>query len=283
MTIENNSGSSDANRRDFLRRSAGAVVGASLVGVGGAGRTSSARGDETGQRVAGETTKASSTIPLHDALLLPGVHGYAQRSLAAGETLRVRMSADVPYRLSIRRLGVRVDDRESDEVLHSINVATPRVQPIHPGSYIHVASGLSSDESLKSLSLECWLRPWALDRRQGVITQLDDKEPGGMGLVLTENGELAFYCGVDRSTKQACILTAPFPKERVWRHLVATLDGRSARLFIDGKQVAEDKFDAEVKPARCPIRLGASGAEGPATQFLDGDLAAAGGVCCGAR
>jgi hypothetical protein len=56
--------------------------------------------------------------------------------------------------------------------------------------------------------------------------------------------------------------------------LVATWDGRAAKLFIDGQQVAADDFDVDVTPPRCPIRLGASGAEGRATQFLDGDLAA---------
>src|SRR5690348_7955488 len=150
MTIENNSGdekrgSSDASRREFLRQSAGAVVGASLIGIGGTGRTGSAAGAEVDKKPAHELAQAAAgAMPAHESIELPGVHGYAQRSLAAGETLAVRVSADVPYQMSIRRLGVRVDDRTSDEVLHSIDVAKPRVQPIHPGSYIHVARGLSS-------------------------------------------------------------------------------------------------------------------------------------------
>jgi hypothetical protein len=85
---------------------------------------------------------------------------------------------------------------------------------------------------------------------------------------------LAFYCGIDPATKQANVVTAPFPKGREWRHLVATWAGQLGRLFIDGRQVASAAFDATVKPPRLPIRLGASGADGRASHFLDGDLAA---------
>lgn len=254
----------DGSRRDFLRASAAGALGAATMH---ANRIAAAE-------PAGTTpTAASVPLPQHQGVDLPGVHGYAQKSLAAGEQLKIRISADVPYRLSIRRLGPKVDDRASDQVVHTFDEAQPRGQPIHPGSYVHVAKGLATDKPLNEFTLECWLRPWALNRRQGIVTQLDEAT-GGIGLVLTAASELSLCCGVDRVTRKPCTLSAPFPAGRTWRHLAATWDGKTARLFIDGKPIASKKFDSEAKPAAAPLRLGASGDRTLATHFLDGDLAA---------
>jgi N,N-dimethylformamidase len=256
----------DASRRDFLRGSAATVLGASVVC---SGEAVAAQPLEKGQ-----SSPDPNPLPQHKAVRLPGVHGYAEKSLAAGERLHLRISADVEYRLSMRRLGPRVDDRDSDEIVHRFAVAEPRVQPIHPGSYIHFAKGLDADRALDTLTLECWLRPWVLNRRQGIITQLDNADGPGIGLLLTSQSELAFHCGVDRDSGKPCVLTSQVPAGRTWRHFVATWDGKTARLFLDGKPAAEAKFNAVVKPHKGPLRLGASGSNGTAVEFLDGDLAA---------
>ncbi len=83
-----------------------------------------------------------------------------------------------------------------------------------------------------------------------------------------------FHCGIRHKTHEACILSAPFPKGQEWQHLVASWDGRTAKIFINGQKVAAAKFNATVTAPKYPLRLGASGNEGRASQFLDGDLAA---------
>src|SRR5689334_21429832 len=86
--------STDASRRDFLRASAATVLGAAAAAT-----SRPANAVEPSQaNIAVSELKAD--IPPHQAVAIPGVHGYAQRSLAAGETLQIRISADVPYRMS---------------------------------------------------------------------------------------------------------------------------------------------------------------------------------------
>ncbi len=84
--------------------------------------------------------------PLPKALGVPGVHSYAQKIIAAGETLQFRTSATVPYELSICRLGHKVDDPTSDEVLKTFPVAEPTPQPIPPGSFVHSVRPLPAYE-----------------------------------------------------------------------------------------------------------------------------------------
>ena len=85
-------------------------------------------------------------MPPHRALHLPGLHSYAQRSIAAGDTIEFRVSSTVPYRLSVCRLAGEVDEPTSDVVLHTLEEEQPSQQPIHPGSYVHV------DQALEDLS-----------------------------------------------------------------------------------------------------------------------------------
>ena len=53
-------------------------------------------------------------------------------------------------------------------------------QPIHPGSYVFVARGLSGP--FRGLSLECWVRPFDLKRLQGVLSQEDKTSDDGFAL-----------------------------------------------------------------------------------------------------
>ncbi len=73
--------------------SATVVVGASLIGIAGTDTKSSVSEAGTGNQSRDKSSSETSTIsiPPHDAIRLPGVHGYAQRSIVAGEALRVRI------------------------------------------------------------------------------------------------------------------------------------------------------------------------------------------------
>ena len=73
-------------------------------------------------------------FPPHRWLVVPGVHGYADGdSVAAGQTVSFHISNTVPYRLSICRLGHKLDDSSGDHLLHEFPETAPYSQPIHPG------------------------------------------------------------------------------------------------------------------------------------------------------
>jgi N,N-dimethylformamidase len=105
-------------------------------------------------------------IPSHHAINLPGLHAYAQKSIAAGEEIEFRVSSTVPYDLSVVKLGADPENRDKDPVLQSFQVEQPQAQPIHPGSYLHVAKSLPVERRLSQLSLECWIRPFKFGQSQ---------------------------------------------------------------------------------------------------------------------
>ncbi len=81
----------------------------------------------------------SRSIPPHRPLVVPGVHGYTRsKTVHAGEPIDIHISSDRPYHLSVCRLGPDPDSRREDTVVADLGASPARVQPIHPGSYIHV-------------------------------------------------------------------------------------------------------------------------------------------------
>ncbi|HWB11566.1 MAG TPA: AAA family ATPase, partial [Pirellulales bacterium] len=109
------------------------------------------RGDSRG-------TSLPGSLPAVRPLPLEGIHAYADRaSAAAGETVRFYVSATHPYEFQVCRLAGDVDGPGADAVLFTQRVDEPVMQPIHPGSYIHIDRGLG-DEAIAAVSLECWLR-----------------------------------------------------------------------------------------------------------------------------
>lgn len=214
-------------------------------------------------------------IPPHRAVEVPGIHAYTDwPSVSAGEVVKFRASASVPYRLQIARLGTRVDDPTSDTVLAEFSGA-PKVQPIHPGSYMHVANGLAAGTTLKELTLECWVRPWRKDAWAGVITQYDHPTAGSYGLFMGPNGAIAFYLGDGgyydkiRSDISAPDVVAPGS----WYHLVATWNGREKVLKVNGNEVGRWPFAGPVQVNSAPLRIGSYGSNGSADNFLDADIA----------
>ena len=129
----------------------------------------------------------AADIPAHQEVILPGLHAYAEKSIAAGEEIAFRVSSSVPYRLTVVKLGPDPENRDNDPVLETFRINKPTPQPIHPGSYIHVSKGLPHDRELTELTLDCWIRPFSLTGWQGLITQHDYPEQSGIGLFLCPN------------------------------------------------------------------------------------------------
>ncbi|MEW4570726.1 LamG domain-containing protein [Tautonia sp. JC769] len=254
---------STESRREFIVQSAAGLLGASAVG----GTTGTAEG------AIPRTALDSGAIPPHRPLDLPGLHAYAEKSIAAGDPIRFRVSSTVPFELSICRLGPDIDDRSGDEVLEVAGDFPASPQPIHPGSYVHIERHLPPGEAIDSLALECWVRPWPTARQQGLITQHDAPGSCGLGLLIDEQGRAAFYLGDGDVWRADRLLTGPALEPKQWHHVVGTWDGRRQALWVNGRQVAERAIEGPVRPGGAPLRLGAIGSDGMADAFLEGDLA----------
>lgn len=217
---------------------------------------------------------AGVRAPARRGLILPGCHGYAgEASVRAGESIPFFISADTGFRLLIHRLGPEVDRPDSDPLIHTAGPFPAHQQPIRPGSYIDVPRTLV--EKPRALTLEAWVRPWALDRLQGVITQEDKQDDRGFALGIGPQGYIGFFTGDGRLPDDATIHRSPpgLLTPGRWRHLAATWDGRIKTLWLDGEAVGSWPYAGAVDPGPHPLRIGAMGEYGATLRHLDGDLA----------
>ncbi|HEX5156213.1 MAG TPA: LamG domain-containing protein [Ktedonobacterales bacterium] len=218
---------------------------------------------------------SASVIPPHRSISLPGVHAYAsEKSVHAGDLIEFFVSSEVPYVLSICK-PTRIDeDDEGDdkEVLHTFPESQPRVQPIMPGSYIYVEHGLSATQTYKEFSVEVWVKPWAVGRRQAVIGQFDYPHHCGYGIFLDELGRVEYYLGDGEAFRDTVVVGAEALDKQTWRHVVGAWDGSVASLWIDGIKVGSRPFSGVFRGGPAPLRLGAAGINGVADQFADADL-----------
>lgn len=253
---------SPQDRRDFLKRSAAGVAGSTLLG----GLASAAKEPAAGAH--------DEPLPPHVATELPGVHAYAEKSIAAGEAIHFRVSSTLPYRFEVVRLAGEVDDDASDEVLVTQTVTRPDAHPVHLGSYVHVERALPAEEKLAAVTLECWVRVWRDRGRQGILTQYDS-ESAGIGLFVGEQGEVQVALGDGTAERDEQLVFFPGVKfgKRSWQHIVATWDGKTVTLYLDGRVAGRRSHAGIVRPGRAPLRLAAFGEKGLATGMLDGDLA----------
>ncbi len=267
----------DPNRREFLRTS-GVTVAAGTV-----------LGSDAKLTAALPNQPLEPDMPPHRPLPLDGVHAYTdQVSVAAGETIDFHVSSTHPYEFQVCRLGPDVEGPDQDEILHSWEIVEPIMQPIHPGSYMHVETHLPENQELQAMTLECWIRLWNVVGKQGVITQRDETGPDGYGLYVREDHSVEFYLGGVGDTKQihatpSGMITCPgekdkddnytIPPAQAWHHLAATFDGSHIRVFVDGRCRGQWAFAGRVRPQKVPLRIGATGRDGLADGFLDADIA----------
>jgi hypothetical protein len=247
-------------RREFLKRSGASVAGLSLL-------PSKLIASSPG------SSAASNDLPPHKSMVVPGIHGYAEQSVAAGETIHFRISSTVPHQLGIYRLGLDPESPSQDELLHKFAESPALPQSIHPGSYVRVDKNLKGP--VKTLTLECWVRRWKVKDFAGIITQYDQTGAKEFGLFVGPGGALSFCIGdkvkIDDASQQISS-KAGLSGER-WRHVVAAWDGRHRIVFIDGEQIAKWPCKTQLSAGKAPLRLAAAGENGEASGFLDGDLA----------
>lgn len=257
----------DTSRRQFLQQAGAAAVLAA---------TAPRLRAEAAAPQTDAASAARKTIPPHRAVELPGVHAYADmQSVCAGEVIRFHISSSEPSETRIYRLGTVVEDPASDVLMHAFAPERGEVQPIHPGSYIHVEKGIQT--APQALSIECWIRLWQVSGTQGIFTQktgLEGREACGFGLWIG-GGSLQFLLG-DGQSKAASLLHQTEKgvlTKNQWHHVVATWDGTSKEIWVDAQRVGKWDFSGPLLVEDAPIRIGAGAALGAAEGFLDADIA----------
>lgn len=218
-------------------------------------------------------------------VLLDGVHAYAEKSLAAGDTIHFRVSSDVPYKLSIVQLGSDVDGTTDDSPLLGLSVeGQARQQPIFPGSYVNVDAPMPA-LPLQAMTLECWVRPWGEEASpgmveasaswQGLMSKHSFPDRCGFGLFLTETRQVAVYFGDGgRYDPSRAVSSEESLALRQWHHVVGIWDGQNISLWINGQQaVRPTAIEGPVRPGLAPLRLAAYGQQGITQNYLNGDLA----------
>ena len=246
------------SRRSFIRQ---AAVGAASPWISGAIQS---------------TQVSKSGIPAHSPVNIPGVHAYANReSVRPGDTIQFYLSNEFRCETSICRLGTEIDSMERDETVHRFPTSEARTQPIYPGSYVGVMGRI--DRAPNALSLECWVRPWSVERLQGVITQEDKESDEGFALGLGQGGYVGFFLGNGIGPDEVEIHRSPVGSVQPgqWSHLVAVWTGEEKQIWVNGVLRGIWPFAGPFRPGKHPFRLGAMGQKGRVLRFLEGDLAMA--------
>jgi Concanavalin A-like lectin/glucanases superfamily len=299
MTQKKNTENSKGNqktpsRREFLQYAGLAAGGGTLLAA------TPALLSEGVVKGAVAAAVPDAPIPAHRSIFVDGIHAYAdQLSVKPGADINFHVSSDTPYTFQIYRLGTDPDTPGSDVSMSgALKVDTPSQQPIHPGSYVHVENGLAATANLTALTLECWVRPFVGSpsypdplNYTGVITQFDLQKGAGYGLFVRfsfdgSKGSVAFYLGngAPFDPKNPNLLEVDMDfldgaqnwSQLQWHHIVATWDGKTKALWIDGgidgKPQLTQTFAGPVRPGPAPVRLAACGENGNASRFLNGDL-----------
>jgi N,N-dimethylformamidase len=212
---------------------------------------------------------APSAGPPHRTLALPGVHAYAnEKSVHAGEEISFFVSSDVPYVLSICKPA----QGGEDETLHTFPQSQPRVQPIAPGSYLHIDRGLPANQIYEAFSVEIWVKPWAFGRQQAIIGQFNYPDACGFSLSLTETGTVEFYVGDGGAYREEVLVEGMRLETQKWHHVVGTWNGTVAMLWIDAQEAGSRPISGTLRAGTAPLRIAAAGVHGLADQFADADV-----------
>jgi len=200
------------------------------------------------------------------AISLSGIHAYASaHSVAAGEKLEVFVSASMPYKLSIVRLGQAIDDPSKDELVHAFESVPPRIQPIRPGSCVIVEKGLPPEFLKSDFAIQFWLRPFLTQERQAIITQAT--KDGEFGLCISDKKEVQVTLGSNFQ------LTFPALPTIAWTHVVLNCLGGKVALWLDGKKFGSAALGEVPELEDKPLILGGRQMNGEIDLLLDADLA----------
>src|SRR5271157_3377062 len=209
--------------------------------------------------------------------VIGGTHAYAEKTIARGDTLHIRVSSDSAYQISIVGLGTDPDTPAQDTQLFDFGGPFgPQTQPIFPGSYINIEPSLAAADLPPSFTLECWIRPcpWPAGPAKpwrGIISQYSYPDKCGFGFFLDPANHLVFYAGSGDAFDATRLFTSTqVVAEGSWHHVAAVCDSVAGniRLYLDGnEQIVSSAPGIAATPGLSPLRIGAYG-ENDTTAFL---------------
>lgn len=165
--------------------------------------------------------------------------GYANKiSVGPEDRIRFMVSTNLPdYEATIVRL-LHGDPSPSgpgflEQALEStVNGRYEgRFQPIHPGSYVLVATGQHL-QALESLTVQTWIFPTTpnLGRYQGIITAMAQDGAKGFALGLDESGALQFAIGGEAGP--LVVTSGIAMRGREWYFVAATYDVKAGAVVV---------------------------------------------------
>jgi N,N-dimethylformamidase len=173
------------------------------------------------------------------------VLGYCDRlTYRQGDLVEVRASGRGPVDISLVRLNHPPDDPDWPVPLTTPVDTVPAVratagpQPVHPGSYLHVADA-SPLADARSLSVSLYALPTRLrsGHPQTLVSTIDPAASGGFALVIDADGELVVYWG--RDAAPAGQLRSPVPLVQGYWHVIsAALDEAAGVVVLTHSPVA---------------------------------------------
>ncbi len=192
------------------------------------------------------------------------------QSAAPGETVEVFMSASQTWEVKVFRsfyFGDEVELLASPEM-------QGRLQPSARGSFAYVPTNPSL-EITGPLSLEAWIRPSTAGSGsfQGILSKYSAPQNTAYNIYLMDTGHVSFYLGQTGAfTTAGRLLTSQPMTNNVWAHIVATWDGTTKRLYVNGQLDASEPFAGPIFDTAEPVRVGSYGAFGVAAEFFDGQI-----------
>jgi hypothetical protein len=179
--------------------------------------------------------------------------------------------------VSLVRLGWDAESSSRDWEIDMGTVTASR-QPIRPGSYVHVSNPILWTVDYPAMTLECWVRPWRLDKWQGLITQYNYSTLCGFGLFLDATGRPVVYFGTGGAFESR-FLSSPGSTAlnlKQWNHVVAVFNAGVVTIYLNNQKIYGPFTPTALtttRPANAPLRIGAYGDAGLTDHTLDGDIA----------
>ena len=119
------------------------------------------------------------------------------------------------------------------------------------------------------MTLECWVRPDRFSNRVGVVTKTEGSEYG----IFASNGRPEFYIHVGGGYRVAAAPEKFRLKTRSWSHLAGVYDGKTVRLFVNGKEVGRSVASGSRLTNALPLVVGGDvAADGTMTSPFEGRL-----------
>ncbi|MGK0217789.1 MAG: hypothetical protein ACI9HE_001268 [Planctomycetota bacterium] len=191
---------------------------------------------------------------LDAAFQIPSVRVHADY---LGSDLRVSIpTKSFPLKLALS--GLSAPDKPDQEQVLALDGKSAHISI--PSAQIELPDG--------PFTIEAWMRAESFGGRMGLVTKTESSEYG----LFVSDGSVNFSIHLDGKYITPNVPTGTLAAGR-WYHLAGVFDGEQARLFIDGKQVANLSASGKRTLSELPLIVGGDvNNKGAASSFFHGDI-----------